>query len=67
MRKFRELRDAIRTAGGLQYVELQNLEAQLAEARASLSAKMELKLSRVKRSTTGTKLKRELQRLSGGL
>ena len=40
VRKSRELQDALRNAGGLQYAELQILEAQVSEVKATMSAKM---------------------------
>ncbi len=37
VQKSRELRDALRNAGGLQYSELQKLEAQVAEVMVNLA------------------------------
>ncbi len=40
MRKSKELRDAMRNAGGAQYMEMENMQALVLEARAGIAAKM---------------------------
>ena len=46
MRKIKELRDAMRSAGGSQYADMQNMYALVAEAKSKLMAKMSAQAQR---------------------